>query len=145
MRGVILFYALFRFFMGEVFKIIAVAVTVAVLCYYLKSTRSELFVPALVAGGVVLLFYAGAYVVSAIEIFSSVTDNLDINSELIASVLKIGAVCYLIEFACSLIEDFGIKSLADKLLFAGKIIVLCLSAPIIKKMIETLVSFLELI
>ena len=131
--------------MGEIYKIIAIAVVVAVLCYYLKSVGSELFVPALVAGGAVLLFYTGAYLSAALGIFSSLAEVVKIDSELITCVLKITVVCYLIEFACSLIEDFGIKSLADKLLFAGKIIVLCLSAPIIKGMVETLVSFLELI
>lgn len=131
--------------MSEIYKIIAIAVVIAILCYYLKSVGSELFVPALISGGVILLFYTAAYLSSAIGIFSSLIESTKINSELIACVLKITVVCYLIEFACSLIEDFGIKSLSDKLLFAGKIIVLCLSAPIIKGMIETFVSFLELI
>lgn len=131
--------------MSEIYKIIAIAVVIAILCYYLKSVGSELFVPALISGGVILLFYTAAYLSSAIGIFSSLIESTKIDSGLIACVLKITVVCYLIEFACSLIEDFGIKSLSDKLLFAGKIIVLCLSAPIIKGMIEIFVSFLELI
>ena len=56
------------FYMGEIYKIIAIAVVVAVLCYYLKSLGSELFVPALVAGGAVLLFYTGAYLSAALGI-----------------------------------------------------------------------------
>lgn len=121
------------------------ALIIAVLCYYLKSVQSQLYIPALVAGGATLLFYAGTYLYGALGIFAEITQKAEVDTQLLSAVIKITAVCYLIEFACSLIEDFGIKSISDKLLFVGKIIVLCLSAPIFEALFETVISFLELL
>lgn len=131
--------------MNDVYRLIAMALIIAVLCFYLKNAESQLFIPALVAGGAVLLFYAGAYLSYALGVFTELTQKAEVNSQLLSAVIKITAVCYLIEFACSLIEDFGIKSISDKLLFVGKIIVLCLSAPIFESLFETVISFLELL
>lgn len=129
--------------MNDVYRLIAMALIIAVLCYYLKSVQSQLYIPALVAGGATLLFYAGTYLYGALGIFAEITQKAEVDTQLLSAVIKITAVCYLIEFACSLIEDFGIKSISDKLLFVGKIIVLCLSAPIFEALFETVISFLE--
>lgn len=131
--------------MPEVYRIIALSLVIAVLCYYLKSVDSQLFIPALVAGGAVILFYSAAYLSTVFGIFSELAEQTKIDSELLSCVFKITIICYLIEFACSLVEDFGIKSIADKLAVIGKIIVLCLSAPIFKGVFETVVSFLSLL
>ena len=52
------------------------------------------------------------------------------------------AISYLVEFSASTIEDFGIKSIADKVVFAGKIVILTISAPIIETLISTILSLL---
>ncbi len=127
----------------EIFKIIALALTAATLCAYLKATGSELFMPALVASGVAVVYYGCVCLAPALGIFTELAQKTGMGGDIIGTLIKITAVCYLIEFACGMIEDMGIKSLADKLLFVGKIIVLCMSAPIIAGTFELVVSFLS--
>ena len=54
-----------------------------------------------------------------------------VDGSLFSIIFKITAIGYLVEFGAGTIEDFGLKSLADKLVFAGKIIILGISMPVI--------------
>ena len=60
-------------------------------------------------------------------------------------VLKIVAIGWLVEFAAGIVEDFGSKSIADKLVFAGKVVIFSVSLPIVRTMVSLIGSFLELI
>ena len=51
----------------------------------------------------------------------------------------------LVEFAAGVVEDFGSKSVADKLVFAGKVIIFTVSVPIIQTLVALVGSFLELV
>ncbi|HBF86288.1 MAG TPA: hypothetical protein DDW54_01260 [Clostridiales bacterium] len=57
-------------------------------------------------------------------------------------VLKIIAISYFVEFSASLIEDFGLKNISDKVVFAGKLLILSVSFPIVKNLIEVIGSLL---
>ena len=56
---------------------------------------------------------------------------------------KIIIVAYLVEFAGGMIEDVGLKSIADKLIFSGKVLLLCMSIPIFEFLIEIIYEFLN--
>ena len=60
-------------------------------------------------------------------------------------IVKIVAIGYLVEFSAGVIEDFGSKSIADKLILAGKVIIFAVSVPIIRSMLELIGGFLELL
>lgn len=55
------------------------------------------------------------------------------------------AIGYLVEFSAGIVEDFGSKSIADKLVLAGKIIIFTVSIPIIQSLITLIGNILELI
>lgn len=68
-----------------------------------------------------------------------------IDSALIRIIIKIVAIGYLVEFAAGVVEDFGSKSIADKLIFAGKVVIFSVSVPVIRTMVSLIGSFLELV
>lgn len=126
----------------EIFKIVAVGVISAILIVYLKSVNSDLVMPLTVCCGIVLLFFTIEYVHDFLKIFQNITSISGIDGSILKIILKIVAISYLIEFSTTLIEDFGLKSIADKVVFAGKILILTLSAPIIENLISTVVGLL---
>ena len=66
-----------------------------------------------------------------------------INKEFYVIIFKITAIGYLVEFAADTINDLGLKGLADKLVFTGKILVFSISLPIIYSICNLLVSLLQ--
>ncbi|MBR3863813.1 MAG: hypothetical protein IKJ19_01680 [Clostridia bacterium] len=126
----------------DIYKILCIALIGASLCFYLKSINSDFYVLILLCSGTIILFFSLNYLVTTLEVFQNFIKSINVDSSLFTVLLKIILVAYLIEFAVSTIEDFGIKSLADKLSFAGKIILFCMSLPIFKCLAEVVLQFL---
>ena len=115
----------------EILKIVCMGVIGALVYVYLKANGSELAGLSAIATGILLLICTISYLVSAVGIFSEIAKNSGISSELFVLVVKITAISYLADFTTSLCEDFGVKSIGDKVSFASKIIIFTLSAPVI--------------
>lgn len=126
----------------DIYKIIVVGIICAIIIVYLKNVNSDFCIPVSVCSGILILIMTASYVTDFITIFSDVAKLSNIDGSVLKIILKIVAISYLIEFSSTLIEDFGLKSIADKVVFAGKIVILTMSAPIIKSLIETVISLL---
>ena len=121
-----------------IWKLIGVALVGAILVVYLKNTKSDLAIVASVAVGTVLLAMTLSEIGSVVESFQSIVNMSSIDSTMCGIIVKITGISYLIEFASDTIEDFGCKSIADKVLFGGKILILTLSLPIVTRLITLL-------
>lgn len=126
----------------ELFKIISVAIVSTILIVYLKHINSELTILLSVCCGILLLIMTLEYVGDFLQLFNNIASLSGIDNSVIKIILKITAISYLIEFSITTIEDFGLKSIADKVLFAGKIFILILSAPIIENLITTVIGLI---
>lgn len=124
-------------------KIILLAITAALLCYYLKSINSNLFLPALLVSGIVILNYSIDYILAVSSYFTKLFESLKIDSSVFILLLKVCLIGYAIEFSAGLIEDLGIKNLSDKLIFVGKILLLSMSLPIFNSLFDLMLNFIN--
>lgn len=113
------------------FQVVCIALIFAILILYLKSINSEYAILTTIGAGVVLIGYSLKYIVNTFEFFNLFIELSGIDKELYMIIFKVVSVGYLVEFGASTIQDFGLKNLADKLTFIGKLIILSLSFPIV--------------
>lgn len=125
------------------FEITFLAVACAILIIYLKSVNSDLFQLALVASGILIISSVFSYVVEVYDFFNNVVELTGIDFELYKIILKITAIGYVVEFGAGTIEDLGLKNLADKLVFCGRIIIFSISLPIIYAVFNVLTEILQ--
>lgn len=111
-------------------KLVAIALVCSIIIVYLKTINSELFSFALIGSGIILLSYGFTYLYQTYDFFVNLIDMAGINTEYYSIIFKITGIGYLIEFGASSVEDLGLKSIADKLVFVGKAIILLVSLPI---------------
>ncbi|MDY2879624.1 MAG: SpoIIIAC/SpoIIIAD family protein [Candidatus Borkfalkiaceae bacterium] len=126
----------------EVYKIVAVGLVCAVIVVWLKSVGSEYALLAAIASSVLLLTMTLSYVIRFVGFFTRLSETTGVSSEVVVLVLKILGISYLIEFSSSLIEDFGLKSLSEKVVFAGKIVILTLSVPVMESVVSAVLELL---
>ncbi|HIY96776.1 MAG TPA: stage III sporulation AC/AD family protein [Candidatus Borkfalkia excrementigallinarum] len=131
--------------MIELIKIVGVGLVTAIAAVLLRSTKPELSFAVTVAGIVIILIFAIDLVGETFGIFAEIGEMSGIDSSLIKIIVKIIAIGYLVEFAAGIVEDFGSKSIADKLVFAGKVVIFTVSVPIIRSMVALIGGFLEMI
>ncbi len=129
----------------EIFQLVGIAFVTAVAALLLKETKPELSFAVTVAGGIILLLFVFEVFRGSITIFGKIGDLSGIDAALIKILLKMIGIGYLVEFSAGLLSDFGMNSLADKLVFCGKVVILVLAVPILESVLSLVVDLLELI
>ena len=129
----------------ELVRIIGVGLVTAIAALLLKGTKPELAFAVTIAGAVIVLIFSLDLLAATFGIFAEIGEKTGIDSALIRIIIKIVAIGYLVEFAAWVVEDFGSKSIADKLIFAWKVVIFSVSVPVIRTMVSLIGSFLELV
>ena len=129
----------------ELVRIIGVGLVTAIAALLLKGTKPELAFAVTIAGAVIVPIFSLDLLAATFGIFAEIGEKTGIDSALIRIIIKIVAIGYLVEFAAGVVEDFGSKSIADKLIFAGKVVIFSVSVPVIRTMVSLIGSFLELV
>lgn len=128
-----------------VFQLVGIAFVTAVAALILKGTKPELSFAVTIAGSIILLLFIFDLLKDSISIFARIADYTGIDSSLVKIILKMIGIGYLVEFSAGILNDFGQNSLADKLVFCGKIIILVLAVPIIESVLSLILQLLGLI
>jgi stage III sporulation protein AD len=126
----------------EILKIAGIAIVAAAAIAFLKDVKPELAVFAGVAAGVLIFITVADMLTAIIATVTGLVGKTGIQPELTASVLKIIGVGYIAEFAAGVCEDSGNKGLGDKIIFGGKVVILFLSLPILKGLLDVIIALL---
>lgn len=125
------------------FKIVAVALVCAFVIIYLKSVNSEFFSVAMVGAGVILTALGIEYLTDTLSFMDNLVKTTGINNTYFSVILKITAIAYVVEFGAGIIEDLGLKSIADKLIFVGKLAIIIAAIPVISAVFNLLSGLLK--
>ena len=112
-------------------ELTAISIICAIIIVYLKNVNSELAFLATVASGIIIISAGFTYLSDTFLFINELMEITGIDKEYYVIIFKVTAIGYLTEFGAGIIEDFGLKSLSDKLVLVGKIIILTISLPII--------------
>ncbi len=118
------------------FGIIGAAVLTAAAVLIIKPKNAELAMILSVAAGTVLLI---AILGNAAQIFSEINGILEssgVNTKYFAAALKALGICYISQLAADICYDFGQTALSKKIELAGKVMIVVLSLPLVKGILE---------
>ena len=128
--------------MEAIFKIIAVGLITCFAVLTIKPVKSDFALLVGVVGGIIILTFIINYFSSIFSAFNGIIENTGLSKNLFSLVLKIVAIGYLTEFSAGLCADCGNNGLADKMLLGGKVVLLVISLPIIKDILNVIVEIL---
>lgn len=126
----------------DIFKIVIVGLITVVACIILKQIKPEMTLFVTIAGGIIIILMLVNGLTSVFDSFKTLMNKTGVNSSLFGSVLKIVGIGYITEFGANICGDSGISSIADKIMFSGKITILVLCFPIINNLIEIIVGLM---
>lgn len=128
--------------MAILLKIIAIAFVTILANILVKQTRPEIAIIISIVGSALIIIMMIDSIKQVLSNFFSIFKTTGINNNLLAPLFKIIAIGYIAEFASNVCVDAGASSIADKILFASKIIILLISLPIITTVIDMVVGLL---
>ena len=130
---------------AQIFQLIGIAFVTAVAAILVKSTKPELAVVITIAGSIILLLFVLEVFRGTITLFSDIAEATGLNAAIVKTLLKMVGIGYLVEFSAGILGDFGQNSLADKLIFCGKILILVLAVPILESILSLVGELIGLI
>ncbi|MEK4565576.1 stage III sporulation protein AD [Alkalihalobacillus sp. FSL R5-0424] len=99
------------------------------------------FLITLFAGVMIFLFVVDE-LIKIIHLLEGIAKDANVHIMYLQTILKIIGIAYIAEFGAQIAQDAGQASMASKIELAGKILILVLAIPIIKAVIEMILSLL---
>ena len=126
----------------DIIKIIGIGFITLIITIILKEYKKEYYIYAILIGGAIIIFYSIDSIKEIIEFIRRITNNTSFNNEFIVLLLKLTGISILIEYAVSICKDAGENSIANKIDFGGKILLISMSIPVISVTLEALIKLL---
>lgn len=92
--------------------------------------------------GVAIFLMLIGQIDSVITVLEDLADRSGIPSVYLKTMLKIIGIAYIAEFGAQIVRDAGLESIASKIEFAGKMLILVMAVPIISVIVETVLNLL---
>ncbi|MBQ0017321.1 MAG: stage III sporulation protein AD [Clostridiales bacterium] len=126
----------------DIVKIIAIGLITVVTSIILKQIKPEMALFVSICGGLIMLFMIIDNVSNVFGSFNNLMTKTGVDNGLFKCVLKVIGIGYLTEFGANICLDAGSSSIADKIMFSGKIAILILCMPVITNLINMIVGLM---
>lgn len=126
----------------EIVQVLVIGLIAAVIVMLLKNERPEIAMQlSLVAGVVIFLFMLGKLTI-VIQALQQIALKIKIDVTYLNIVLKIIGIAYLASFGVEICKDAGQSSIAGKIEFAGKILIIVLAIPILMAVMDMVLKIM---
>jgi len=125
------------------FQVISIAIISAIIAIFLRNVDQSLSLLTIVAAGIIIIILSLDYLTQTLSLINTLINHSGVDKELFVIIFKITGISYVIEFSADLLDDFGMKSLSNKIIFAGKLIIISVASPVIYSVFNLMVNILK--
>jgi stage III sporulation protein AD len=126
----------------DIVKVVAVGLVTMIATIIVKQVKPEISILITIAGSILIIVLIIQMLQGVFGSFLDIFDKTGVSSSLFVPIFKIIGIGYLCEFGANLCIDGGCNSIADKILFCGKITILIIALPIVTSVIDIVLEFL---
>jgi len=126
----------------DIVKVVAVGLITVIATIIVRQVKPEIAMLITITGSIIIIILTLQMLQGVFGSFLSIFNKTGVSSSLFVPILKIIGIGYLCEFGANLCIDGGCNSIADKILFCGKITILIIALPIINSVIDVVLEFL---
>lgn len=121
----------------NVTQIVAFALVSVFIIVLLKQYKSEYALIASIISSGIIIYFSLSKLETVIDLIQQLINQTGINKEFFEILVKITGIAYLIDFGSNICKDVGESAIASKVEFAGKMIIVTMSLPILTTLLET--------
>jgi len=127
---------------SEILKIIGAAIFAAVLAFIFKELKKEYASVILIAGGIFITLWSMPKIFPVINYLTEITGSSEV-SEYFGIILKILGISFIVQIGADICRDLGEDSIASKVEFAGKAVILAIVLPVLKSVVGMSLELLK--
>lgn len=126
----------------EIIQIVSIGLIAAILSIILKEEQPEFsMIISLLAGTIIFLMMISK-VQAVLQVFSNLSSKMNIDVLYLTTIFKIIGIAYITEFGAQVCKDAGEGSIATKIEFGGKILIMILSIPILMALLDLIINII---
>lgn len=126
----------------DILQIVGIGLLATILILVIREQKPMFaFLLAAFVGVAIFLTMIGK-IEGVVSVLEDLADRSGISSVYLKTMLKIIGIAYIAEFGAQIVRDAGLESVASKIEFAGKVLILVMAVPIIGVLIETVLNLL---
>ncbi|MFG6392975.1 MAG: stage III sporulation AC/AD family protein [Lachnospiraceae bacterium] len=122
-------------------KVAVIGVIAVFLAMAVKNDRQEFAILVVLAASLLILGLALSKIDDVLNVIHIAEDYLGDNSLYINILLKMVGITYVAEFSSNLCRDAGFGAVGSQIEFFGKVMIIAVSMPVIKSLIQTISAF----
>lgn len=126
----------------EIIKIASLALVATVLIVLLREDNPEIALQMTVIVGILIFLFMIDKIVLVFNTLQNLSQKANIDNLYITTILKIIGISYIAEFGSQVCKDAGSLSIASKVEFAAKIIIMVLALPILMSVVNLIITIL---
>ncbi len=127
----------------DLYKILGIGIISTVILIIIKQVKPEFTTFVIITTVCIIFSILLQYIADIYNVFDNIITKTGINKELFVIILKIIGVGYLVEFSANICADAGNVSVADKIVLAGKLIILTISMPIVMHLFDAILELVQ--
>lgn len=126
----------------QVFQIVALGIISTILIVIIKDFRPDFKILIAIVTGVMIFSMLLSEISYVIETVDSLSSRVNVNIAYFDTIIKIIGIAYIVEFASQISKDAGENSIAMKIEFGGKIMIMVLAMPILIALMDLIIQIL---
>lgn len=126
----------------EIFQIVGLALVAAVLSVLLRNQKPELAIQLSIVTGIVIFSMMIFKISAVVTLLQDLAMKVNIDFIYLNTILKIIGIAYITTFSSEICRDAGESSIASKIEFAGKILIMILAVPILMAVLEIILKII---
>lgn len=126
----------------EIIKVVAFAFIALFIVLIFKGRRDDLAIQVSIAAGILIFLFMINKLTIIMSFLQTLSNRANIDVVYLNTVFKILGIAYLASFSSEICRDAGESSIAGKVEFAGKILILVLAIPILMAVMQSILKIM---
>jgi stage III sporulation protein AD len=120
----------------DIMKIVMIGMIATVLAVILREQKPEIALQVSIVTGLMIFIFVVTKLNSVITVLKYFASKTNIDLLYFTTILKVIALAYITEFGAQVCRDAGEGSIASKIEFAGKVLIMILAVPILAALLD---------
>lgn len=126
----------------DIIKIISFALISLLIVGVVKTERKDVALLISMVAGIIIFMFLISKLTIVVNFLQTLSNKANIDIVYLDTVFKILGIAYLSSFCAEICKDAGESSIASKVEFAGKILILTLAIPILMAVLQTILKIM---
>jgi stage III sporulation protein AD len=126
----------------DIMKIVGIGIIATVLAVVLREQKPEIALQVSIVTGLIIFVFVITKLNSVVTVLKYFASKTNIDLLYFTTILKVIAIAYITEFGAQVCKDAGESSIASKIEFGGKVLIMIMAIPILAALMDIITKLI---